>query len=105
MEIFAVLTQSVGFIIIIKLYAHVYQIILDGRQIVDQNVLWIQIVQQHWLVFAINARAHVMEHVVQMLIVQFSITRHIAFAMMDLPAIHTVDAVKSFSVSTLVECR
>lgn len=96
--------QSVGFIII-KLYVHVNQIILDGRQTVDPNVLWIPIVQQRWLVFAINARVLAMEHVVQMPTAPFSIIRHIVFAMMNSSAIHTVDAVKLLSVSKLVEFR
>lgn len=86
-------------LIITKLYAHVYQIISDVHRIVDPNASWIQIVQQRWLVFAINARVRVMEHADQMLSAPFSITELIAFAMMVLPAIHTVDAVKLFSVS------
>lgn len=85
--------------IIIKLYAHVYPTILDFRQIVAPNVLWIPIVQQRWLVSAINVRVHAMEHADRMHIAPFSTTRLIVFAMMDLPAIHTVDAVKLFSVS------
>lgn len=100
MAIHAVQIQYVGHIII-RLFVHVYQTISDVRQIVDQNVLWIQIVQQRWLVDVINARARVMEHADQMLIARFSITKLIVFVMKDSQAIHTVDAVKSFYVSIL----
>lgn len=84
---------------IIKLYAHVCPTILDVRQIVDPNVLWIPIVQQRWLVSAINVKVHAMEHVDQMHTAPFSITKLIVFAMMDSPAIHSMAAVKLSSVS------
>lgn len=86
---------------IIKLFAHAYRLMSGGHQIAGRNVLWILIVQQHWLVFAINARAHVMEHVDQMLTAPFSIIRRIVFVMMDFWAIHTVDAVNLLSVSKM----
>lgn len=100
MAIHAVQIQCVDHIII-RLYVHVYQIISDARQIVDQNVLWTRIVQQRWLVDVINARAHVMEHADQMHIVPFFITKLIVYVMEDSLAIHTVDAVKSFYVSIM----
>lgn len=102
MEIYAVLTACAEFIII-RLYVHVYQITSDDRRIVDQNVLWTPIVQHRWLVFAINARVHVMEPAVLTHTARFSIIRRIVFVMMVLPAIHTVDAVKLFFVSKSIE--
>lgn len=83
---------------IIKQFVHVCPIILADRQIVGPNVLWIQIVQQRWLVYVINVRVHVMEHADQMHIAPFSITRPIVFVMMDSLAIHTADAAKLLSV-------
>lgn len=84
--------------IIIKPSAHVCQIISDDHQIVDQNVSWMKIAQQHWLVCVTNAKILVMEHVGLMLIVLFSITGHIVFATVVLPAIHLPAVVKSFYV-------
>lgn len=54
MEIHVVQIQYVD-LIIIRPFAHVCRIISDDHQIVDQNVLWIRIVQQRWLVDVINA--------------------------------------------------
>lgn len=46
-----------------------------------------------------------MEHAGQTHTAPFSTTKRIVIAMMDLLAIHTVDAVKSFSVSKSIKCH
>lgn len=84
---------------IIKRYAHVYQTMWGVHQIVDPNASWIPIVRQRWLVFATGVRVRAMEHADQMRTAPFFTTRLIVFVMRDSPAIHTVDAAKSFSVS------
>lgn len=84
---------------IIKLSAHAYQITLDDHQTVDPNVLWTPIVQQRWLVYAINVKVLVMEHADQMLTAQFSTIELIVFVMKVSSAIHLAVVVELFYVS------
>lgn len=87
MEIHVVQMPFVEFTII-KRFVHVFPIILVDRQIVVLNVLWMKIVPQIWHAYAINAKAHVMEHADQMLTVRFFITKHTVFVMKALMVIH-----------------
>lgn len=92
-------------LIIIKPFAHVYQITLDDHQIAVLSVLWIRIVLLRWPVFAINARALAMGRAGRMLIAPLSITRRIVSAMKDTREILTAVVVKSYYVSTYFQIR
>lgn len=69
------------------------------RQIVGQNVSWIQIVLQRWPAYVINAKVHAMEHVDRMHIARCSIIRHIVFVMKGSREIRLLVVVVLFYVS------